>query len=129
MRAFFVRTTHYVEMSNFSLAMKMSPLACSGVTLPFGAPADFFAAPTKNLVSKKRSPLFFGFSYRLLAPLELFVPPNILFACRLNAKLAEIWSILLPKVSVKQIYLVDAHFSRTIFRLKNSKFGNMPPPA
>ena len=39
-------------------------------------PADFFAAPTNFLLS----PLFSGFSYRLLAPLELFVPPNIFFA-------------------------------------------------
>ena len=88
----------------------------SGVTLPFGAPLlIFFAAPTKILVSKKKKGrhFFFGFSYRLLAPLGLFVP-QIFFSRRPNAKLAEIWSILLP--------------SRTIFRLKNSKFCNMPPP-
>ena len=88
--------------------------ANSGVTLPFGAPLlIFFAAPPPPQKKKKRSPLFFRFFYRLLASLELFVP-QIFFSRRTNAKLAEILSILLPL--------------RTIFRLKNSKFGNMPPP-
>ena len=48
-------------------------------------PADFFAAPHKFFtVSKKKKKkgchFFFCFSYRLLAPLKLFVPPNIFFA-------------------------------------------------
>ena len=58
----------------------------SGVTLPFGAPCSFFAAPTNFLLSPKKKKkkkgrhFFFCFSYRLLAPQELFVPPNIFFA-------------------------------------------------
>ena len=56
----------------------------SGVTLPFGVPCSFFATPTNFLLSPKKKRkgrhFFSGFSYRLLAPLELFVPPNIFFA-------------------------------------------------
>ena len=93
----------------------------SGVSLPFGAPLLIFCRPHKLFtVSKKKKKkkkkgrhFFFGFSYRLLAPLELFVPPNI-FSRRPTAKLAEIWYILL--------------LCQKIFRLKNCKFGNMPPP-
>ena len=87
-----------------------------GVTLPFGAPCWSFAAPNffYCLQKKKGRNFFSGFSYRLFAPpLELFIP-QIFFSHQPNAKLAEIWSILPP--------------SWTIFRLKNSKFGNMPPP-
>ena len=84
----------------------------SGVTLPFGAPCSFFAAPTKILLSPKKKKKGRHF-FRLLAPLELFVPPNF-FSRRPNAKLAEIWYILL--------------LCQKIFRLKNCKFGNMPPP-
>ena len=83
-------------------------------------PAHFFCRPTNFLLSPKKKEnkkkgchFFFGFSYRLLAPLELFVSPNI-FSRRPNAKLAEIWYILL--------------LCQKIFRLKNCKFGNMPPP-
>ena len=74
-------------------------------------PQIFYCLQKKK--KKKGRHFFFGFSYRLLAPLELFVPPNI-FSRRPNAKLAEIWYILL--------------LCQKIFRLKNCKFGNMPPP-
>ena len=100
------------------------PITCqgsiltSGVTLPFGAPLLIFCHPHKFFtVSKKQNKkgrhFFFGFSYRLFAPLELFLP-QIFFSRRPNAKLAEIWYILL--------------LCQKIFRLKNCKFGNMPPP-
>ena len=96
-----------------SLAFIRRAFRHSGVTLPFGAPLlIFFAAPHKFLtvskkIEKKRvATFFFGFSYRLIAPLELFVP-QIFFSRPPNAKLAEIWSILLPR--------------RTIFLLKNIK--------
>ena len=56
---------------------------------------------TKKLLipknNKKRSPLFFGFSYRLFAPLigfrrplELFVPPHTFFPPTLNVNLADV---------------------------------------
>ena len=90
----------------------------SGVTLPFGAPLLNFCRPHKFFtVSKKKKKkgrhFFFGFSYRLLAPWS-FLYPQIFFSRRPNAKLAEIWYILL--------------LCQKIFRLKNCKFGNMPPP-
>ena len=94
---------------------------CSGVTLPFGAPLLIFCRPHKFFtVSKKKKKkkkkgrhFFFGFSYRLLAPCS-FLYSQIFFSRRPNAKLADIWYILL--------------LCQKIFRLKNCKFGNMPPP-
>ena len=110
-------------VSKYQQTINSSNHLTSGVTLPFGAPCSFFAAPTNFLLypkkkkkkkkKKKGRHFFFGFSYRLLAPLELFVPPNI-FSRRPNAKLADIWYILL--------------LCQKIFRLTNCKFGNMPPP-
>ena len=52
--------------------------------LPFGAPLFIFLPPpTKFLLSPKKKNLgrhfFSGFSYRILDPLELFLPPNIFF--------------------------------------------------
>ena len=68
----------------------------------------------KKKKKKKKGPhFFFGFSYRLLAPCS-FLYPQIFFSRRRNAKLADIWYILL--------------LCQKIFRLKNCKFGNMPPP-
>ena len=51
----------------------------SDVVLPFGAPADFLAAPTKTLVSKnkKKSKHFFGAPF--LPPPGAFFTPNIFF--------------------------------------------------
>ena len=108
-------TVHVSNLLVYILLFHFTVLG-SGVTLPFGAPLLIFCRPPNFfycLQKKKGRHFFSGFSYRLIAPLELFVPPNI-FSRPSNAKLAEIWSILLPR--------------RTIFRLKNSKFGNMLPP-
>ena len=79
----------------------------------FLPPPQIFYYLQKKKKKKKRSPLFFGFSYGLLAPLELFVPPNI-FSRRPNAKLAEIWYILL--------------LCQKIFRLKNVSLVICRPP-
>ena len=54
----------------------------SGVMLPFGAPLlIFLPPPTKNYclqkTNKKRSPLFFGFSYRLFVAPGALSTPNI----------------------------------------------------
>ena len=63
----------------------MYRVVTSGVTLPFGAPCSFFCRPPQIFYclqkkKKKDRHFFFAFSYRLLAPLELFVPLNIFFA-------------------------------------------------
>ena len=75
----------------------------------------YFLQKKKKKKKKKGRHFFFGFSYtyRLLAPWS-FLYPQIIFSRRPNAKLAEIWYILL--------------LCQKIFRLKNCKFGNMPPP-
>ena len=73
----------------------------SGVTLPFGAPCSFFAAPTNFLLSPKKKK-------------KKKKKGRHFFSRRPNAKLADIWYILL--------------LCHKIFRLKNCKFANMPPP-
>ena len=92
----------------------------SGVTLPFGAPCSFFAAPTNFLLSpkkkKKKEKVATFFSVFLIGflPPWSFLYPQIFFSRRPNAKLADIWYIFL--------------LCQKIFRYKKCKFGNMPPP-
>ena len=95
-------------------------LLCSGVTLPFGAPLPIFAAPTNFLLSpkkkrkkKKKVATFISVFLIGFLPPWSFLYPQIFFPRRPTAKSAEIWYILL--------------LCQKIFRLKNCKFGNMPP--
>ena len=80
-------------------------------------PAHFLPPPTKILVFKKKKKkgrhFFSVFLIGFLPPWSFLYPQKI-FSHRPNAKLAEIWYILL--------------LCQKIFRLKNCKFGNMPPP-
>ena len=76
--------------------------------LIFGRPHKFFTVSQKKKKKKGRH-FFIGF-----LPPWTFLYPQIFFSRRPNAKLAELWFILL--------------LCQTIFRLKNCKFGNMPPP-
>ena len=72
----------------------------SGVTLPFGAPLLIFCRPHKFFtVSKKKkkkkvATFFSVFLIGFLHPWS-FLYPQIFFSRRPNAKLAEIWYILL----------------------------------
>ena len=93
-------------------------LVGSGVTLPFGAPLLIFCRPHKffTVSKKKKKKVATFFSVFLIGflPPWSFLYPQIFFSRRPNAKLVEIWYILL--------------LCQKIFRLKNCKFGNMPPP-
>ena len=95
----------------------------SGVTLPFGAPLLIFCRPHKFFTvskkkrkkkTKKKVTTFFSVYLIGFLPPCSFLYPQIFFSRRPNAKLAEIWYTLL--------------LCQKIFRLKNCKFGNMPPP-
>ena len=85
-------------------------------------PCSFFAAPTNFLLSpkkkkkkkKKKVATFFSVFLIGFLPPWSFLYPQIFFSRRPNAKLADIWYILL--------------LCQKIFRLTNCKFGNMPPP-
>ena len=73
-------------------------------------PQIFYCLQKKK--EKKGATFFSVFLIGFLPPWS-FLYPQIFFSRRPNAKLAELWYILL--------------LCQTIFRLKNCKFGNMPP--
>ena len=77
----------------------------------FLPPPQFFYCLQKK---KKKVATFFSVFLIGFLPPWSFLYPQIYFSRRPNAKLAEVWYILL--------------LCQKIFRLKNCKFGNMPPP-
>ena len=101
---------------------QMSAPTPSGVTLPFGAPLLIFCRPhkffslqkKKKKKKKKKVATFFSVFLIGFFPPAAFCTPKYFFSRRPNAKLADIWYILL--------------LCHKIFRLKNCKFANMPPP-
>ena len=76
-------------------------------------PTIFLLSPKKRKKEKKGRHFFSVFLIGFFPPWS-FLYPQIFFSRPPNAKLAEIWSILLPR--------------RTIFRLKNSKLVICRPP-
>ena len=80
-------------------------------------PQIFLLSPKKKKKKKKKKKVATFFSVFLVGflPPWSFLYPQIFFSRRPNAKLAEIWYIFL--------------LCQNIFRFKNCKFGNMPPPS
>ena len=107
------RSVYFSEAYHYSMQWRNVAIWCP--LLIFCRPHKFFTvSKTKTKKKQKKGRhFFFGFSYRLLAPCS-FLYPQIFFSRRPNAKLADIWYILL--------------LCQKIFRLKNCKFGNMSPP-
>ena len=77
-------------------------------------PQIFCCLQNKQKKTKKKGRQFFSVFLIGFLPPWSFLYPQIFFSRRPNAKLAEIWYILL--------------LCQKIFRLKNCKFGNIPPP-
>ena len=115
---------HYSCIPSYNNIFKIfSNSPASGVTLPFGAPLLIFCRPhkffyclqkKKKKKKKKKVATFFSVFLIGFLPPWSFLYPQIFFSRRPNAKLAEIWYIFL--------------LCQNIFRFKNCKFGNMPPP-
>ena len=82
----------------------------------FLPPPQIFYCLQKKEKKKKKEKVATFFSVFLIGflPPWSFLYPQIFFSRRPNAKLADIWYILL--------------LCQKIFRLTNCKFGNMPPP-
>ena len=76
-------------------------------------PTNFLLSPKKKEKKKKDRHFFSVFLIGFLPP-GAFCTPKYFFRVDQTLKLAEIWYILL--------------LCQKIFRLKNCKFGNMPPP-